>query len=77
MSDAITQGEFRKFLLKHHLMPKGERKTLFIGFFKGKPKTVSFYYHKDREYIPSGTLSAMARQLGIPKTRLVDLIKGR
>ncbi|HPJ21930.1 MAG TPA: hypothetical protein PLH18_06220 [Clostridia bacterium] len=75
MPDSVTQGEFRRFLLKYHFLPKGRRKTLFVGFIDGRPRTVSFHYHKDRKYIPKGTLNAMAKQLGIEKDRHVDMVK--
>jgi hypothetical protein len=74
LPDSVTQGEFRRFLLKHHFLPKGRRKTLFVGFIDGRPRTVSFHYHEDREYIPKGTLNAMAKQLGIEKDRLMGMV---
>lgn len=77
MPDSVKQGEFRRFLLKYHFLPKGRRKTVFVGFIDGRPRTVSFHYHKDREYIPTGTLQAMARQLGIEKNRLIDISRVR
>jgi len=77
LSDSVAQGEFRKFLLANHFLPKGKRKVLFVGFLNGRPCTVSFHYHKGSEIIPKGTLSAMARQLGVDKERLISMIKGR
>ena len=77
MPDSVTQGQFRKFLIKIRFVPKGRNKNLHVGVFNGAPRVLTFHFHKDSKIIPSGTLSAIARQLGINKKELIDIIKGR
>lgn len=77
MPDSVCQGEFLRFLQKHHFSAKGKHQTLYLGIFDGSPRVVTFHYHKDHDEIPTGTLSALARQLGLEKKDLVTRIKGR
>ncbi len=77
MSDSVTQGQLMKFLLRYHFSPKGKRNVIYIGIFNGVPRVVTFHYHKDSDAIPAGTLSAIARQLGLSKKELVDKAKDR
>ncbi len=77
MPDGVSHGEFKRFLRKGNFTPKGERKNLYIGFIDGSLKIVTFHYHKDCDIIPTGTLSSIAKQLGISKSELVDQVKGR
>ncbi len=77
MPDAVTQGEFARFLQKNHFISKGSRNTLYLGILNGQPRVVTFHYHKDKDVIPTGTLSAMAKQLGISKNELIDKVKNR
>lgn len=77
MPDAVTHGQFKKFLTKHHFVAKGKKQNRYIGFIEGKAHIITFHYHKDNDTIPSGTLSAIARQLGMTKADLINKIKNR
>ncbi len=77
MSDAITQGNLMRFLKKIHFIAKGKKQNRYIGILNGVPRTITFHYHKDNDYIPTGTLSAIAKQLGITKKDLINKIKER
>lgn len=77
MPDSVNQGEFSRFLRKHHFISKGQRNNLFIGFIDGNPRVVTFHYHRDNNEIPQGTLSALAKQLGLTKADLIKRIKDR
>jgi hypothetical protein len=77
LSDAVTQGQFRQFLTRSHFVPKGKKQNRYVGILEGKPHIITFHYHKDNDIIPSGTLSAMAKQLELSKKDLLELIKNR
>lgn len=77
MADTVTHGQFRKFLQKYHFTPKGKRNNLYVGLLNGVPVVVAFHYHKDNDTIPTGTISAISRQLKLKKTELIDMIKSR
>jgi hypothetical protein len=77
LPDCITQGQFRRFLKKNHFTPKGKKKNRYVGILGGNSRIITFHYHKDNDIIPSGTLSALARQLDMTKQELVDKVKTR
>ncbi len=77
MPDNVNQGQFKRFLNKHHFTSKGRKNHIYIGLLKGKPRVVTFHYHKDKDLISKGLLSAISKQLGIPKNELIDMIKDR
>jgi len=77
LPDTVTQGQFRKFFAKHHFITKGKKKNRYIGLINGAARVVTFHYHSDKKTIASGTLSAIARQLGMTKQELIDMIKER
>lgn len=77
MSDKVTQGQMKNFLIKNHFVPKGKNKNRYVGILDGIPRIITFHYHKDKDIIYSGTLSAIARQLQLTKHELVNKIKNR
>lgn len=77
MSDSVTQGQLKAFLNRNNFVSVGKRQVLYKGIFKGKACTVTFHYHKDNEVIKIGTLSAIAKQLQVKKSELIDAIKNR
>lgn len=77
MADSVTQGEMKRFLRKNKFISTGKKNNRYIGVLNGEKRLLVFHYHKDSDMIPSGTLKAMAEQLGISKNQLVDLIKNR
>lgn len=77
LPDIVTQGQLKRFLQRNHFVPKGKNKNRYVGTLDGVPHIITFHYHKDKDIIPSGTLSAMARQLGMEKQKLIDKVKGR
>ena len=78
MADVVTQGQFKRFLTKNnYFVPKGKKQNRYVGMLTGKAHVITFHYHKDIDIIPSGTLASMAKQLGLSRTELVDLIKDR
>ncbi len=70
MADTITQGQFKRFLKRNHFVAKGKKQNRYVGIINGKPHIVTFHYHKDNDAIPSGTLSALAKQLGFTRRDL-------
>ncbi len=77
MPDSITQGQFKRFLKRNGFVPIGKNKNKYIGVLNGVKRLVIFHYHKDNDAIATGTLSSMAKQLGMTKQELIDLAKGR
>ncbi len=77
MADTITQGQFMRFLKKYHFVAKGKKQNRYIGRLNGKSCLVTFHYHKDNDIIPTGTVSALAKQLGLNKKDLIDYVKKR
>jgi len=77
LPDAITQGQFRRFLRRNHFASKGKNQNRYVGILDGIPRIITFHYHKDNDIIPAGTLSAIARQLDMTKQELIDKIKER
>lgn len=75
MPDSITQGQFKRFLLRSRLIATGKKKNRYIGVFDGVQRMVVFHYHNDK--IPMGTLSSMAKQLGLTRQDLIDRVKKR
>lgn len=75
MPEAITQGQFMRFIKRNHFVPKGKKQNRYVGILDGIPRIITFHYHKDNDHIPIGTLSAIARQLGLTKQELIDKIK--
>lgn len=77
MADSVTQGQFKRFLRKNGFVATGKKKNRYLGIIKGEKKLVTFHYHKDSDIIPVGTLSAMAKQLGLSKNEMLDMVKRR
>jgi len=77
LPDSVSQGQFKKFLKRNHFAAKGKNQNRYVGILDGVPRIVTFHYHKDNDIIPTGTLSAMARQLDLTKQELIDKIKDR
>lgn len=75
MPDAITQGQFMRFMKRNHFVPKGKKQNRYVGILDGVPRIITFHYHKDNDIIPIGTLSAIAKQLDLTKQALIDKIK--
>lgn len=77
MPDIVTQGQFKRFLKRNQFVSKGKKNNLYIAILDGKPRAVTFHYHKDNDIIPTGTLSAIASSLELSKSELIDRIKNR
>ncbi len=77
MPDAVTQGQLKKFLRRNHFVLKEKKNNLYVGMIDGKPRAITFHYHNDNDIIPTGTVSAIARQLELSKSDLIDRIKNR
>lgn len=63
-----------KFLRKNHFIAKGKKQSRYVGLLDGKPCAITFHYHKDNDVIPTGTLSAIARQVGMSKQNLINIV---
>lgn len=77
MADSVTQGQFKRFLDRNHFIPKGKNQNRYFGILNGKPRMITFHYHKDNDIIPKGTLSAIAREVEMSRSELIDLVKRR
>lgn len=77
MADAVTFGQFMKFLKKYGFVVKGKKLNRYKGVYNGSPITLTIHYHKDTDYIASGTLSQYARDLKISNAELIDIVKNR
>ena len=77
MADAVTFGQFIKFLKKYGFVAKGKKLNRYKGLYNGIPITLTVHYHKDKDYIASGTLSQYSRDLKISKTELIKIVKNR
>ncbi len=66
-----------KFLKKYGFVAKGKKLNRYKGVYNGNPITLTIHYHKDNDYIASGTLSPYARDLKISNTELIDIVKNR
>ena len=70
MADAVTQGQFKRFLRKNGFVAMGKKNNRYVGMIDGKQRLVVFHYHKDHDDIPTGTLTALSKQLGISRQAL-------
>ncbi len=73
MSDSITQGQFKRFLMRSRFIATGKRKNRYIAVFDGVQRMVVFHYHKDNEIIPTGTLSSISNQLGLSELLGIEI----